>query len=116
MEMNDLQIEPRYKVGEIVYNKETKQLCEIYDIHTESDTYLWYFYRLKDAITGEKLEYSYPQTGLDIRFVTWEGLNNDIHMLSKDISKINDKITELKWLKEEMYNKMKLVEGKDSKR
>jgi len=107
--------EPKYKLGEIVYNKETKLIYEIVDITEEFDYMQWYVYKLKDLETNEELEYSYTQSGMETRFVSFESLEREITILQKNMNKLADKISDCSWLRYEMTTKLKSI-NKNSKR
>lgn len=111
-----MEIVQKYRVGDILYNFETKRIFEIVDNYKEFEYYCIYMYKLKDLETNEMEKFDYPQSGLDRAFVTQKIIEDNIYLAEKEVGKVIDHIDSLKWLREEMKNKLKLVDREDNKR
>lgn len=111
-----MEVRQKYRVGDIIYNVETRRIFEIVDCYNEFEYYCIHMYKLCDLETNENEKYDYPQSGLDRAFTTLKGIEDNIYLAEKEISKLVDHVSTLKWLREEMYNKLKLVDREDNKR
>lgn len=105
----------KYKVDEFLIHRKTKQLLQILNIFKDFDYTTFYEYEVFNFESGktEKLSQSY----MECKYVSRREIGDEIMAHEKEVNKLVDEISALKWLQEEMKNKLNYIKnGKDSKR
>lgn len=101
-----------YKVGEILFNPETNQMCEVIEYVPEIEYSIFNNYIVKDLKTNKKENMS--ESYINIRFVTIDKLNKRIKNLLTTIDNCQSEISERLLIKEQFTKQLTLVERKES--
>ena len=109
-----MRTEARYLEEEIIYNIETKVLFKIIKVIEDFEYWKFHTYDVENLETGEIC--NFPESYMVIRFESARTLDDKIVRGEKEMSNINDIISGYKWTKQEIREKLKLIEKKDSKR
>lgn len=102
-------------MDEVLIHRETKQLIKVLDVFKDFDYYEFYNYEVLDLETQliERKQQGY----LEYKYVRENDINKEIHEYEKEVNSMVDKVSDLKWLKQTMRDKLKYIENKgDSKR
>lgn len=105
----------KYLVEDILIHRETKQLVQVLDVFKDFDYYEYYNYEVMDLET-QSIERR-QQGCLEYKYASEKDINKEIHEYEREMNIINDKVSDLKWLKQTMRDKLKYMDNKgDSKR
>jgi hypothetical protein len=104
----------KYLEDEIIYNVETKELFKVIKIVEDLEYYFHHSYDVENIETHEIDNFS--ESYMLIRFESARTLDDKIIQGEKEMSRINDTVDKFKWTKQEIREKLKLIEKKDSKR
>lgn len=97
-------------MDDILIHTENKQLIEILDVFKDFDYYEYYTYEVMDL---EQMSIERKQQGyLEYKYMSRRDIDKEILRYEKEINELVDKISDLKWLKQTMKDKLKYIENK----
>lgn len=104
----------KYKKDDILISKDGKSLIKIKDSYIDVEYNMYYSYGFVDLET--QCAQRNTQSYLECKFYSEREINLEIHSKEKQVNAIVDEIDSLKWLKHDMYNKLKTLEKGEGKR